>query len=120
MVSPLVRRPGMVRMSSLTRKATLPVVLVILVFVPAEGQTISGSISGTVVDPQQGSISGAAVTLTEASKGLTFETRTNGAGGFVFAQAPPGNYTLKVETAGFKKLEPTGVVLNANDTLNVG
>jgi hypothetical protein len=91
-----------------------------LASLPGEGQTTSGSISGTVVDSQQGSISGAAVALAEASKVLTFETRTNGAGGFVFAQAPPGNYTLRVEAAGFKKLERTGVVLNANDSLNVG
>jgi hypothetical protein len=110
----------MLRMSSSTRKATLSVVLVMLASLPGEGQTTSGSISGTVVDSQQGSISGAAVTLAEASKVLTFETRTNGAGGFVFAQAPPGNYTLRVEAAGFKKLERTGVVLNANDSLNVG
>jgi hypothetical protein len=101
----------MLRMSSLTRKATLSVVLVMLASLPGEGQTTSGSISGTVVDSQQGSISGAAVALAEASKVLTFETRTNGAGGFVFAQAPPGNYTLRIEAAGFKKLERTGVVL---------
>jgi hypothetical protein len=91
-----------------------------LALMPSKGQTISGSISGTVLDSQQASISGATVVLTETSKGLTFATHTNDTGGFVFAQTPPGNYTLTVEAAVFKKLERRGAVLNANDALNVG
>ena len=58
----------MVRISSLTGKATLSVVVAMLASVPCEGQTISGSISGTVLDAQQASISNAAVALAEVSK----------------------------------------------------
>ena len=79
----------MTRISPLTRKATWAVLLATLACFSGEAQTTSGSISGTVVDTQQASISGAATTVTEPSKGITRRTLTNDAGGFVFAQLPP-------------------------------
>jgi hypothetical protein len=33
---------------------------------------------------------------------------------------PPGTYTIKIEATGFKRLERTGIVLNANDKLALG
>jgi Carboxypeptidase regulatory-like domain/TonB-dependent Receptor Plug Domain len=110
----------MMKTSSLTHRAIASVVFVLLGCLPGVGQTTSGSVSGTVVDSQGAIVSSATVVLTEVSKGLTFETHTNDAGGFVFAQTPPGNYTVTVEASGFKKLERTGVVLNANAALNIG
>src|SRR5579864_1393188 len=91
-------------------------------FVPfaSYGQTISGTIAGTIVDSQQATIQGAAVTATEERRNLTLTATTNDAGGFVFTQVPPGTYTLSVEAPGFKKLEREGVTLNANDKLDIG
>jgi hypothetical protein len=109
----------MMRVSPTIRKVALFVLATFMPF-PGNGQTTSGSISGTVLDSEQGSIAGATVTLTEPSKSVTLAANTNVAGGFVFAQISPGTYTLTVENPGFKKLERTGVVLNANDKLDIG
>jgi hypothetical protein len=45
---------------------------------------------------------------------------TSGAGEFTFAQLAPGDYTISIETAGFKKFEKTGLHLTAGDTSDVG
>jgi Carboxypeptidase regulatory-like domain/TonB-dependent Receptor Plug Domain len=83
-------------------------------------QTTSGSIAGTVKDAQAATIPGANVTALETQQKFTFSAKTNESGMFVFTQVPPGNYSIKVEAAGFKVLERPGVVLNANDKLDVG
>jgi len=83
-------------------------------------QTTSGSISGSVRDAQNAVIPGANVAALEDQQKFTFTTKTDEVGRFVFTQVPPGTYTIKVETRGFKTLERTGLVLNANDRLTIG
>src|SRR6266508_863473 len=61
---------------------------------PAFAQNITGSLSGTVVDP-----TGAVVV-----------------GYFAFAAVPPGSYTVAIETPGFSKYEQKGVGLKVGDS----
>jgi hypothetical protein len=94
---------------------------VVLAFgVHAHAQTTSGSIAGTVVDAQHGAIPNVTVTAQEQEKRFTLTTKADEAGRFVFAQVPPGTYSISAQNPGFKKYERTGVVLNANDRLAVG
>jgi hypothetical protein len=86
----------------------------------AYGQTTSGSIAGSVVDAQHAAVPNAAVTALEQEQKVTFSTKTDEAGRFVFAQAPPGTYTLNISASGFKKYERRGITLNANDKLALG
>ncbi len=83
------------------------------------GQT-TGSIAGRVVDQQGAVIANAAVIATEKSRNVTVNATTNDAGDFGFASLQPGNYTVMVEAAGFKKLERTNVPLDVNDKLALG
>ncbi len=83
-------------------------------------QTTSGSIAGNVIDSQQAAVANATVTATEESKNFTLTATTDSDGRFVFPQTPPGNYILKVEATGFKKLERKGVALVSNDKLSLG
>jgi hypothetical protein len=83
-------------------------------------QTTSGSISGTVLDAQSAIIPGASVSALEIQQKFTFNTKTNESGIFVFTQVPPGTYTIKVEVTGFKTLDQPGLVVNANDKLDLG
>ncbi|MBO0862074.1 MAG: TonB-dependent receptor [Chloracidobacterium sp.] len=83
-------------------------------------QTTSGSITGTITDPNQAAISGATVKVTEESKSFTLSATTDGDGRFVFPQVPPGKYKMTIEASGFKKLERTGIALVANDKLTLG
>lgn len=84
------------------------------------GQTTSGSISGTVVDAQEGAVVNATVTATEQSKGYSLTATTDSEGRFVFPQVIPGTYLIAVTASTFKKLEVRGIVLVANDRLNLG
>src|SRR5262245_61504387 len=84
------------------------------------GQTTSGSISGSVSDAQGAVIPGASVTATEESRKFTLSAVSDETGRFVFAQVPPGTYTISVELAGFKRFDRKNIVLSANDRLVLG
>ena len=87
-------------------------------YMPA--QTISGSITGELVDAQHSAIPNGTVTLSEQEQKFTLTAKTDEAGRFVFTQIPPGTYTLSVEAAGFKKYDRTGIALTANEKLALG
>lgn len=84
------------------------------------GQSISGSIQGSVVDPSDLAIVGAAVTATNAGTGATREVQTNTLGDFVFATLPAGEYSISVEFSGFNSLTMSGINLTAAERLSVG
>ncbi len=87
---------------------------------PALAQTVTGSITGTVVDHTGAVIVGADVTLLNERTGAARETKTNETGIFVFAAVPPGQYTVKLQAEGFRTLQRTGLVLPANERLALG
>ncbi len=84
------------------------------------GQTITGSLSGRVVDQQGASVAGASVAITEPDKNVTVNVKTNDQGEFGAAGLNPGIYTVTVEAQGFKKLTQARIQLDANDKLAIG
>ena len=99
----------------------LMIVIVLFAFgLAAHAQTITGSISGAVMDSSGGMIPGATVTLTSEKTGQSRGSTTNTEGRFNFAALQPGNYALKVERQGFQTLEQRGVILSANENLALG
>src|SRR2546428_711467 len=90
-----------------TSKQSLFAILVLLCALmlsntPAAAQTVTGTISGTIVDPSGAVISGASVTLLDERTGDTRKATTNGEGRFVFSAVQPEVYTLRVEMQGFQ------------------
>ncbi|HEV2859503.1 MAG TPA: carboxypeptidase regulatory-like domain-containing protein [Pyrinomonadaceae bacterium] len=69
----------------------------------------TGNISGSVQDPNGAAIAGAEVVLTNTTTGRQFTTRTNDEGFFNTQRLEPGNYTVRVNSAGFSMAEVTGV-----------
>ena len=104
-----------------TAKAITLVALSLLVALLAlpgttSAQSITGSISGSVVDESGGVIPGADVTvINEASKGVR-RSVTNADGFFAFASLPAATYTVQVSIAGFNTYEVTGIELRSGDS----
>ena len=80
--------------------------LLLCVLVPfadtALAQRDMGSIAGTVTDPTGAPVPGAAVTVTEVDKQISYQAVTNAVGEYVVTALPVGRYSAKVEKAGFK------------------
>lgn len=65
---------------------------------------LNGSVAGKVVDAKGAPVPAAAVRLTAAAGGPSFDTVTELDGTFAFAEAPSGSCTLSIEMAGFQKV----------------
>jgi len=94
----------------------------VLIFVLCTGvvlaQTTSGSITGTVVDSQQATVTGAQVTVTEEGKSYSLTAVTDGEGRFVFPIVPPGIYSLNKYQAYLRKLLTRPGCVNTFEDLN--
>src|ERR1039458_3927495 len=77
--------------------------------------SVTGAVSGTVLDASGSVVPGAAVKLRSETTRETRETKSNGEGLFSFTVVPRDSYTLKVEHAGFKAIERTGISVSANE-----
>jgi Carboxypeptidase regulatory-like domain len=87
----------------------------------ASAQITTGTVSGTVKDPQGGVIPGAAVTLTSDTRGTKLsDVFTNEQGDFTFVNVPPDKYTLSVSMQGFKPARQSGISVSPGDRLSIG
>ena len=102
------------------RKTTRILVGFVLPALCGYAQNITGSMTGRVSDQQSAMIANATVTVTDPAKNVTVTRKTSIGGDFSIAGLLPGNYTVMVESPGFKKLTRTGIPLDANDKLDVG
>ena len=102
--------------------ARLPAILALVLTIPTfvHAQTTSASVSGIVQDAQGGVLPGVTVTLTSRTQGNALTAVTDEGGRFVFAIVRPDTYTLQVALQGFKTLERTNLVVNANDRITAG
>src|SRR5262245_7852188 len=78
----------------------------------ANAQEARGSIAGKVTDPQGAVIAGAAVTVTNTETNAITRTRSNDTGYFEATLLNPGQYSVAVETPGFKRSLRTGLDLS--------
>jgi outer membrane receptor protein involved in Fe transport len=87
---------------------------------PAFAQATTGTLRGTVTDPNGGVVSGATVTARNQGTGVTSPTTTSGEGLYVISNLPPGMYTITVEpTAGFSKKAVTDVNVPIGQTTDL-
>ncbi|PYV12194.1 MAG: hypothetical protein DMG07_17590, partial [Acidobacteria bacterium] len=85
----------------------------------ADAQTVSGQISGRVVDPQAAVVAGATVRLTSDLTQQVREFITDSSGGFIFASLVPGNYSVRVENPGFRAYDQTGIHVSAQERVDL-
>src|SRR5258708_6405710 len=97
------------------------VLLAILSLGPAFGQmTVTGSISGNVIDQSGRGVPGAKVTLVSERTKETRGTSSNELGAFSLVAVQPDTYSVTVEHAGFKAFKRTGIVVTANEHIVLG
>ncbi len=80
----------------------------------AHGQAVYGSIYGTVTDPTGAVVPGAAVTVTNVSKGTSSSEVSNGSGEFAADHLIPDIYDVKVTAAGFQTFLQKGIQVYAD------
>ena len=85
----------------------------------ALAQTSNATLSGIVIDQQDGAIASAAVTLTDPERGSKRQVTSSANGTFSFSQIAPSTYEIAVEQPGFRRARLTGLVVNANDQQSV-
>jgi Carboxypeptidase regulatory-like domain len=91
--------------------ATLPS----LAFAQAGGAT--AEIKGKITDPNGSVIAGAAVTVTDAEKGISRTATSDEQGEYRLLSLTPGNYNLKVEATGFAQQVYGGLQVTVGQTL---
>src|SRR5271170_237073 len=91
------------------------------------GQSAStGSVAGTVADPQGAAVAGAAVALTDKGTSISRTATTNDNGHYIFVDVNPGTYNLSVNKTGFRvskvvdQVVQVGLSLTLNVTLEIG
>src|SRR6266568_1724640 len=82
-------------------------------------QTTQGEIVGVIRDEKGGNISGAKVTLSNASIGLQRDTTTADNGIFRITALPTGVYQIRAEAAGFATATTTGVEVGVDQVRSV-
>ena len=95
------------------------VVAVVLLPRSATGQAVTGTISGTVVDPQGQVIPGATVTVTNEANNDARVAVTDVRGDFQVTNLQPGQYTVRIALESFRTLERKNIVLSAGERLAV-
>lgn len=88
--------------------------------VNALGQTSTGTIRGTVLDPTGATVPGAEVKVTNLATNVVTTVITTGAGVYVVPGLIPGNYRVEVAVSGFKSIrqEPVNLFTATTTTLD--
>jgi hypothetical protein len=85
----------------------------------ANSQTVSGQISGVVVDAQNAAVAGANVEVTSTLTQTVRTFRSEATGGFLFPGLTPGNYHVKVTHPGFKTYTQNNVIVGAQERVDL-
>jgi hypothetical protein len=88
--------------------------LVLLLAPLSRGQAVSATLLGNVTDNTGAAVPNAQLQILETGTGIAHAGVTNESGNFTFPDLTPGNYTVSVESKGFKKetRENVDVVVN--------
>src|SRR5262245_10231794 len=85
----------------------------------ANAQGLTGQISGTITDPSGSVMPGVKVEIINQETAQVRLATTDGEGNFVVTQLLPGSYSIVVSADGFKKFERKGIILSANERIDV-
>jgi hypothetical protein len=82
-----------------------------------QGVGTSGSISGTVTDPQGGVVPKTSIVAVEVARGAQYSALTDDSGEYRIASLLPGTYRVTAQIGRFETQAMTGVVVNVGETV---
>lgn len=118
----LIRRRQLNEVDAVTCKGfhSLGIFLLLLTAsVAVMGQTDLGTITGTVKDPSGAVVASAHVIATQVATGMQYKTVSNSLGFYSLLDLPIGTYNLTFQKVGFQDLVQTGIIMQAQHTLQV-
>jgi len=83
------------------------------------GQTVYGTLAGTVLDSSGAAVPGATVTLTNIGTSDKRIVGSDAAGSYTFVNLFPGNYRLEAEKAGFKHFKREPILVEVGSGLRI-
>lgn len=86
----------------------------------AWSQQVTGTITGSVVDPSGSAVAAASVNLISEATAAVRTLPADGQGYFVFTAVTPGFYTVSLERAGFKKFQKQHIELGPGGIIALG
>src|ERR1700688_1298138 len=86
---------------------------------PAYAQLTEATLKGVVRDTDGKVIAGSPINSKSETTGQSRSTVTDGSGGFVLPELPPGTYTVSVTVPGFKTFEQKGLQLSVGQTTDL-
>lgn len=99
-------------------KISLTAIAACVSLMPAAlSQDATGTITGTVMDPQQAVVQGATVTLKNLDQGTTRQSISNDRGLYEFRFVPPGHYSIAAGQTGFRESESDSSTVYAGQVL---
>jgi hypothetical protein len=102
-----------------TRAGAILFVVALFWTMPAQGQGITGSITGVVRDPGGGVIPGVEVTVVHTGTNAVYRGVSNDIGVYTIRALPIGRYDLTAELAGFKRFEAAGIRVQVDESVRV-
>jgi Carboxypeptidase regulatory-like domain/TonB dependent receptor len=91
----------------------------LLLCVPMFAQGNAGRILGSVSDQAGGVLTGATVVVTDVQRGITRTLLTDEAGQYLASNLLPGEYSVRAESKGFKKVERPNIGLEVGKDVRV-
>src|SRR5436309_708922 len=100
-------------------RGIVAVLLFVCKSISAQTTLGGGTLRGTVLDAADRLVAGARIALTETSKGLVRTTGTTGDGTFLFLSVLAGNYSVRVDMAGFATEQMDGLRIEVGQQASI-
>jgi hypothetical protein len=99
----------------MTKQSLGSIALITLVAVAsAMAQEFRGTILGRITDPSAAPVLGASIEALNVDTGVAIKSTSNEQGNYQIPFLVPGNYMVRVEQAGFKRVEREGIRVATN------
>jgi len=95
------------------------ITLIALLSLAIFAQEFRGTILGRVTDPSGAAVPSASVEAQNVSTNAVFHGTSNEAGNYQIPFLLPGNYRVRVEITGFKRIERQGIRVSTNEPVQV-